>query len=390
MNSFIQLLLPGVTLLLTFLIYVNPKNVNVKGNKWLGLFMFCFFILTIEQSLKIAKIDISKNFINEIISIQAFIIAPVFYISICFFINPNRKWQKKDNFHFAFVTLYILFLIYIVFFLTENSKVQINKNSIFFTIISLIFIVFFGLQFIVYCFLSYLKLAKHQKSILVFSSTRENVDLKWLEYIVIGAVIIGLIYSFDNLFELHTADFVVVNLIYLAGIFVIAYYAMKQKEIYPFTTSQKEEVMDIVKESFIQTDLKKKLLSDEKLEEFKSELISLMIIEKPFLDTELSIIKLAEQMKISTHLLSYLINNGFNENFYQFVNRYRVEEAKQKLINESMNHLSLIGIAYEVGFNSKTVFFKTFKKNTGLTPMEFKINNLNVVPIDKSELLEKI
>jgi YesN/AraC family two-component response regulator len=147
---------------------------------------------------------------------------------------------------------------------------------------------------------------------------------------------------------------------------------MKQKEIFPFTTSQKEEIMEIVKESFIKSDLKKKLLSDEKLEEFKSDLILLMVTKKPFLDAELTLVKLAEQMEISSHLLSYLINNGFDENFYQFVNRYRVEEAKKLLSDNNMNHLSLIGIAYEVGFNSKTVFNTTFKKITGLTPTQFK------------------
>jgi len=50
------------------------------------------------------------------------------------------------------------------------------------------------------------------------------------------------------------------------------------------------------------------------------------------------------------------------ENFYQFVNRYRIEESKKLLLNPDMNHLSLVGIGYEVGFNSKTVFNTTFKK----------------------------
>jgi AraC-like DNA-binding protein len=377
MNNFIGLLLSGVTLLLAFLIYFNPNNVNVKANKWLGLFVFGFFFLTIEHTLEAAKIDISKNFVIEsiifiIINIAAYIIAPVYYISICFFINPNKRWRKKDYFHFSIAVLYIFSLLYFFLFLKENSKVLINKDSIFSTIIYVVFIVFFGLQFIVYCTLSYLKLAQHQKSILIFSSTRENVDLKWLEHIVIGVGIMGFIFSFDILFELNAGDFILVNLIYLVGVFIIAYYAMKQKEIFPFTASQKEEIMEIVKESFIENDLKKKLLSDEKLEEYKSELISLMVTKKPFLDAELTLVKLAEQMKISSHLLSYLINNGFSENFFQFVNRYRVEEAKKLLNDKNMNHLSLIGIAYEVGFNSKTVFNTTFKKITGLTPTEFK------------------
>ena len=116
----------------------------------------------------------------------------------------------------------------------------------------------------------------------------------------------------------------------------------------------------------------KKLISDDELREMKSILIQVMDNKKPFLDTELSLFKLASQLDISSHLLSYIINNGCNENFYQFINRYRIEEAKKMIQDPKMEHLSLMGIAFEVGFNSKTVFNTTFKKITNQTPSEFK------------------
>ena len=98
--------------------------------------------------------------------------------------------------------------------------------------------------------------------------------------------------------------------------------------------------------------------------------------KKPFLDPELSLFKLASQLDISSHLLSYVINNGCDENFHQFINRYRIEEAKKMIQDSGMQHLSLMGIAFEVGFNSKTVFNTTFKKSTNQTPSEFKKSNL--------------
>ena len=68
------------------------------------------------------------------------------------------------------------------------------------------------------------------------------------------------------------------------------------------------------------------------------------------------------------------INNCFDENFYTFINRYRLEDCKAMLVNEKYNHLSILGIAFEAGFNSKTAFNTAFKKNTGLSPKEFKEN----------------
>ncbi|WP_449397875.1 helix-turn-helix domain-containing protein [Chryseobacterium wanjuense] len=67
-----------------------------------------------------------------------------------------------------------------------------------------------------------------------------------------------------------------------------------------------------------------------------------------------------------------MINAGFQKNFFQYVNEYRIEHAKKLLKDNSKNKLSILGIAYESGFNSKTSFNTTFKKLTNQTPSEFK------------------
>ena len=75
---------------------------------------------------------------------------------------------------------------------------------------------------------------------------------------------------------------------------------------------------------------------------------------------------------LNTYQTSYIINTCFNENFYGFVNRYRIEECKRMLESNEYNNLSILGIAFEAGFNSKTAFNTTFKKLTGLSPKEYK------------------
>ncbi|TEB41605.1 AraC family transcriptional regulator, partial [Flavobacterium circumlabens] len=68
---------------------------------------------------------------------------------------------------------------------------------------------------------------------------------------------------------------------------------------------------------------------------------------------------------------SFVINELYGDNFYNFINKYRIEKAKSLLLSEKYNQLNILGIAYESGFNSKTTFNTTFKKNTGFSPTEF-------------------
>jgi AraC-like DNA-binding protein len=147
---------------------------------------------------------------------------------------------------------------------------------------------------------------------------------------------------------------------------------MRQKEIYPFTKDQKHEILNSIVEDVSKVQEPKKLIEGQKLQELKTELLHLMKNDKPFLDCELTLVKLASMMDISMHQLSYLINTGFNENFYQFVNRYRIEEAMKLVLDEKMGHLNFQEIAFKVGFNSKSVFNATFKKFIGHTPSGYK------------------
>jgi len=75
---------------------------------------------------------------------------------------------------------------------------------------------------------------------------------------------------------------------------------------------------------------------------------------------------------IPTHQLSRVINEHFGRNFFDFINGYRVAEVKRKILDPAYAHFSLLGIAFESGFNSKSAFNRVFKKITGQTPSQFK------------------
>ena len=93
--------------------------------------------------------------------------------------------------------------------------------------------------------------------------------------------------------------------------------------------------------------------------------------EKPYLDSKINLRDLADQLKTNTKYLSQVVNFHAKTNLQQFINRYRVEEAKRKMLSEDYGNLTLYGIAMQCGFKNKSTFYKVFKQLTDTTPMNF-------------------
>jgi AraC-like DNA-binding protein len=113
----------------------------------------------------------------------------------------------------------------------------------------------------------------------------------------------------------------------------------------------------------------------ENIEALKTSLNAVMKKQKPFLNSKLALQDLAELTKTNGHTLSWLINEGYNKNFFDFVNEYRIEEFKRLVASDQYKNYTFLAIAMEVGFSSKTTFNRAFKKSTGKTPREF-FNNV--------------
>lgn len=373
MNPILEALISGPTFLLAFLIYANLNKVNIKANRWLGTFILCVFLIQLDTLFQKSNYVAQDSFVLEILSLASLVIAPVFYFSVVYYVEPGRKWKAIDNLHFLFAILMLVLILISQFVEDDKIKTAPDKEIERYTVF--IFGILFCIMVVVYCTATYYKIDKYQKNLYVYASNIEAVNLNWLKHISVCVLFLAFIWLADILFQLSDTylwyDYFS-SLINLFGICFIALHSLKQKEVFPFNKKEKKEISTIITETFVVEDSRKKLISDEKLAEMKLLLIELMEKEKPFLDYELSLIKLAALLNTSPHLVSYCINTGFNENFYQFVNRYRIEEAKKMMLDPKMDHLNLIGIAYEVGFNSKTVFNTTFKKITHQTPSEFK------------------
>ena len=106
------------------------------------------------------------------------------------------------------------------------------------------------------------------------------------------------------------------------------------------------------------------------LHPWRDKLLRLMADEQPWLEPELTLTELAHRLRTHPALLSKVINAGCGQNFNDFVNTYRVQEARRKLADGRFAHYSLVGVAFESGFNSKSTFNRVFKKLLGQAPSE--------------------
>ena len=155
-------------------------------------------------------------------------------------------------------------------------------------------------------------------------------------------------------------DYFVTGSLFLI-IFGIGYMTLRQPEVFSGLLALKHA-----------SKYEKSSLTPANAEAYLQQLMDIMEMEKPFLQGGLKLEDLARRLSISPHHLSQIINVRLRRNFYDFINSYRVEAAKSRLTDPKENYVTILSIAYDVGFNNKASFNAAFKKHTGITPSQFK------------------
>lgn len=362
-NLIIVILIVGALILLSFLLISNPLKVNKKANLFFGIFTFLWTSFWFEEILFLVDFTLPSHLLDFILILLQIFSPIFFYYAVLYFTNPHRKLSQLDSIH-----LIIPFLVLLSFMLKIDLNEYLNWKIIFtFSML---------LQALLYITKSFLSLKKHEKQIELFSSNRETVDLKWIKQIIFSLFGVSIfIFSYNLIFPIGEELNIMANFPMLIIMFYVAYQSMAQKEIFII---DKEEMKQILEKKEENTQAKNQLIPNEKLLIYKEKLLFLMEKEQPYLEGDLNLSKLAILVELSPHHLSYLLNEGFEKNFFQFVNSYRVEEAKKLLLSEAHQHLSIIGIGYEAGFNSKTAFNNVFKNYTGMTPTFYKKNGSTI------------
>jgi len=130
--------------------------------------------------------------------------------------------------------------------------------------------------------------------------------------------------------------------------------------------------LDQIPKKSIENKRSSSLLKIQEIPKWRLLLLDYMKRNKPYLDPELTLPQLAEEIGMSRNQLSYLMNECLGMNFYEFINTYRIDQVKKWLGEASKDQLTILGLALEAGFNSKVTFNTAFKKYTGLTPSQYK------------------
>ena len=284
---------------------------------------------------------------------------PCLYIAVNHYASPSLP--KKD-----WLLHFVPFLLFLIFSLVYLMPKLFNEQSHLPELPSWIgFIVRYFLfgQMIYYWIVCFSQLRRHQKNVKMVASFTDKIDLEWLRYLLISVLFLILIriLSISNIHVTYYSP-----ILYFLGIILLAYSTLTQKSIYAIETYHPAERDKITPKKTLN-----ERLTIEQVEELKNIVIRKTVDEKPYLDPSLTLSVLSDKIGISTHELSYVLNNGLGKNFYQFINELRTEEAKSLLLSEDTKHLDMLGVAIRAGFNSKTTFYTTFKKATNLTPKEY-------------------
>jgi len=175
--------------------------------------------------------------------------------------------------------------------------------------------------------------------------------------------VIGLLrYGFDLRYSDYMRQTVwVLPLAVTVILYALAYFGLR-----------KSEVLIAVDELPPDKKYERSTLTPERSQRYLRKLQHAMEPEKVYTDGNLTLQKLAAKLSIPVQHLSQVVNEQLNQNILDFINTHRVDEAKRRLLDPARKHLSILAIAEEVGFNSKSSFNAVFKKHANITPSEFR------------------
>lgn len=306
-------------------------------------------------------------------------------------VTRETGFVKKYWLHFIPVVLAYM-LLYKFFELSGADKISVyrNKGAGFETETQIILIasLISGFSYVLF---SFYELRKYKKRINDEFSNTERINLNWLRYLIGGILVIWVIILLKGSDPLiFGAAVVFVVLLGYFGIRNMGIFTYRQviekrmtipKEPAPATAENKEPPRQEEQVSMFQASLRIKYeksgLQKEAADKIHQDLTNLMQVEKVFKNEELSLSQLAQQLGIHPNNLSQVINTYEKKSFYDYINTLRIEEFKQLAMKPENEKYTLLSLAFECGFNSKTSFNRNFKKITGESPSDY-LNAMHV------------
>ncbi len=242
----------------------------------------------------------------------------------------------------------------------------------------IVYAVTFFVSITAYSVATFVEIHRHQKRLKqLVSYSSGKITLQWLLGLSItfytGYVIMFIFGGVDILvgfmeFDPYEISFIGLTILtFLFGVFGFNQPSIFEEVVKPKPhEEQSSHIESPDTKKYLRSGLKQKDV-DRYIQQLKDHMVN----SKPYLDRELTIYDLSEQLQIPRHFLSEVINEHMGKNFYNLVNDYRVEEVKKRLEDPDFKQLTILAIAFDSGFNAKSSFNTIFKEKTGMTPSEY-------------------
>ncbi|MFO7615773.1 MAG: AraC family transcriptional regulator [Bacteroidales bacterium] len=336
------------------------------------------FLIAIEMILALVKLNWLDHLPYEI----PFLVLPLtygpflyLYVRTLIARNPRSRWI--DLVHFA---PFILFLGLAFLFRTDvglDSRLPVWANPG--KMAKVIYEILVFSSFTTYSIIAYILLTRHRKAILEeFSYRSGRITLTWLLFLSITVYA-----SYALTFLSAGVQMLVIHLPFDPKIFsftgltlvsiAFSFYGHQQSGIYHGRKPIALEANDDEGAG----KYAKSGLSREELKAITDALRKLMEKEKLFIDPELTLADVSSKLSIPRHHLTQAINTELNKNFFTYINELRVGLFMIRIVQKKFRHYTILALAYDCGFNSKSTFNSVFKKVTGFTPTEY-INSLSI------------
>ena len=303
---------------------------------------------------------------------------PMLYLYTVSFIRKEKNLKRTDYFHFipAFVVFLYMFNFY--FFYSPEEKLMVyNKEVSDFAVFSIVLFITSIVSSIFYCIIAYRVAEKYGRLIDINLSYGENFNLNWIKFSILGmGLIFFLVFSFVVLgtllnYEVYVKSNYFISLFVILFICFIGFFGIRQRDVFASDLSLRSRILD----SSFAPSYSKSGLKEEVAIEAHKKLIDFMNSQKPYLDPKLTLGGLSDMMKLSPNHLSQIINQYEKMNFRDFVNKYRVIEFEMRAKQNS--GYSIIALAFDAGFNSKSSFNISYKKFRDITPSQY-ISGINI------------
>ncbi|MCP4369006.1 MAG: AraC family transcriptional regulator [Deltaproteobacteria bacterium] len=306
--------------------------------------------------------------------------------------TPGFRFTYIDSLHLVPFGMYTLIML--PFFFSDPATKVASLSLQPFTLSWMIERSFWVIVFFFYLGFSYRTIRQHQQRIKDIFSNLEKVKLHWLRNLLLafGVIWVTALIRFLTAYgKVGYENKFLVPILLCLTIFLIGWYALRQPEIFSDRWDKLIRENDRKSVAVVSNGKNRhqepagfkqppkyeySSLSEQDIARHKDNLIKYLKQENPYTDPDLQLQNLADHMGIPSYQVSQIINTELQQNFYDLINSLRIAEAKNQLVNPDNQHLTILDIAYDVGFNSKSTFNTAFKKYTKMTPSQFRKSQL--------------